>query len=424
MPHQPEANQIDLAHVNQILGQLSLQVRDLFEQKKFQEAEPVIQHVLKIVPQHPIALMNLATVHLRLNHYAQAYDLFRHTEQLMGDQIDPFIYVGLTETCYFLNQQDEMRHYGQLAIQFRKKCVASCDSLPIPTTKPPRFNPQQASENIISYSLFGALPRYCEVAISNVQLAKEIYPEWTCRFYVDDSVPQNIIDRLTQHGAQIVDMRDSKLLGFFWRFLVIEDPTVKRFLIRDADSLLGYRERSAVDEWIASDKWFHVMRDFYSHTELILAGMWGGCTGVFTQLSEQMGQFIAVHTQNIQRELDQEYLRQCIWPTIQHSLLSHDSQQFDVEAKAFPPPQQLTEHEKRDFHIGANEGAHVLLVHIQHTPAETVTWILRDQQHQEICRYDVKTNYALNFHLILPYVYAQKIKQQEWYIESFAKTHH
>lgn len=409
----------DLAQLNQVLRQLSLQVRDLFEQKKFREAQPIILQVLEIVPQHPIALMNLATVNLRLQHYAEAYRLFQQAKSVMGDDIQPFVYYGLTETCHFLNQQNDARYYGQLTIEMKKKLVASCASVAIPATAPPVFNPHQATENIISYSLFGDQPRYCEVAILNVQLAKEIYPEWTCRFYVDESVPQHVIRRFIEQGAQVVRVQSSKLLGFFWRFLVIADPTVKRFLIRDADSLLGYRERAAVDEWLHSDAWFHVMRDFYPHCELILAGMWGGCTGVFSNIHAQMITFIESHQQNIQRALDQDYLGQCIWPTISQSLLSHDSQQYDVDAVEFPTPQQLTAHEQRPFHIGANEGAHIVDLQLHHQPSEKVTWVLRNEQHQEICRYDVKTCYAMNIQLILPHDYATKIRNQVWYVESF-----
>ena len=37
------------------------------------------------------------------------------------------------------------------------------------------------------------------------------------------------------------------------------------------------RERDAVDEWIASNKTFHIMRDHIWHDGIeILAGMWGG----------------------------------------------------------------------------------------------------------------------------------------------------
>jgi hypothetical protein len=70
-----------LKQLNQVLGKLSLQVRDLFERKQFQQAELIIQQVLSIVPNHPIALMNLATVNLRLQRYRNYMDFPQYYAQ-------------------------------------------------------------------------------------------------------------------------------------------------------------------------------------------------------------------------------------------------------------------------------------------------------------------------------------------------------
>ena len=42
---------------------------------------------------------------------------------------------------------------------------------------------------IVSFSLYGDAPLYCEGALRNVELAKSIYPGWRCRFYIDGTVP-------------------------------------------------------------------------------------------------------------------------------------------------------------------------------------------------------------------------------------------
>ena len=53
------------------------------------------------------------------------------------------------------------------------------------------------------------------------------------------------------------------------------DNTVDIFLSRDLDSSLSTREKSAVDEWLNSDKLFHAIRDHPSHNGVLLAGLWG-----------------------------------------------------------------------------------------------------------------------------------------------------
>jgi hypothetical protein len=88
-------------------------------------------------------------------------------------------------------------------------------------------------KKVISFGLYGAAPKYTFGALRNVELAKIFYPGWVCRFYSDKSVPQPVIDRLKEEGAEVV-LVDTLGLGggiggMFWRFLVADDPTVGSF---------------------------------------------------------------------------------------------------------------------------------------------------------------------------------------------------
>jgi len=60
-----------------------------------------------------------------------------------------------------------------------------------------------------------------------------------------------------------------------WRFEAIDYTNVEIMLSRDTDSRFLLREKLAVDEWLNSDKIFHIMRDHPYHTELIMGGMFG-----------------------------------------------------------------------------------------------------------------------------------------------------
>ncbi|MGN5799524.1 tetratricopeptide repeat protein, partial [Acinetobacter baumannii] len=77
-----------------------------------------------------------------------------------------------------------------------------------------------------AFSLFGSNPRYCETSMLNTKLAQVIYAEWTCRFYVDESVPELVQLRLQANGAQVVHVSrtQKQLSGLFWRFLVMDEP--------------------------------------------------------------------------------------------------------------------------------------------------------------------------------------------------------
>src|SRR5262249_49951752 len=131
------------------------------------------------------------------------------------------------------------------------------------------------------------------------------------------------------HHADVVRMPNANCNfgGLFWRFLVADDPSVDRYIIRDADSVVNTQERVAVDLWIESSRHFHVMRDWCSHTEPILAGMWGGVRGALPRLDTMIQEFVTDITQRISigRIIDQVFLRTKIWPIVRKSVLQHDS---------------------------------------------------------------------------------------------------
>ncbi len=108
----------------------------------------------------------------------------------------------------------------------------------------------------------------------------------------------------------------------FWRFLVINEPGVDRFLVRDADSVFSEKERRAVDQWLASDKYFHIMRDHYVQTDLIQAGMWGGVANIFPPLNQLLEKFQVATPSKM---IDQLFANQFLWPTVKQSVLIHDS---------------------------------------------------------------------------------------------------
>ncbi len=277
-------------------------------------------------------------------------------------------------------------------------------------------------ENIIAFSLFGANPRYCETSILNTKLAQEIYPEWTCRFYVDESVPELVQQRLQANGAQVVHVSPTQkqLSGLFWRFLVMDDPVVKRFLVRDADSIVSYREKAAVDAWLKSDQWFHLMRDSYSHTELILAGMWGGCTGIFHNIEAHIRDYVATGRYPDNRVIDQHYLRYCIWPTLKQSVLVHDSQQFDENSADFPVYDLTSmQNDQDNFHVGMDNGSPIVTTAVNHPTAEKVYWILFDENHDEVCRYDAIVSKSRNIEVNLPHAFAKKIQLQQWKLQVY-----
>jgi hypothetical protein len=223
-----------------------------------------------------------------------------------------------------LGQYDQAREFGLRALQMRSAARkgTSFDARAIPL---PPFRTDSPSRNIISISLWGSHERYLSPAVLNVQLAPHIYPGWRCRFWVDKTVPERVLDELKRHGADLVVMqRANNYDGTFWRFLVADDPQVDRYLVRDADAVINVRERVAVDAWIASGRHFHVMRDWWTHSEPMLAGLWGGVGRALPPLAPKIEEFIAQRAY-MARGMDQQFLRNEVWPYARESALAHDS---------------------------------------------------------------------------------------------------
>jgi hypothetical protein len=128
----------------------------------------------------------------------------------------------------------------------------------------------------ISFSLWGDNKVYTYGMIENVLLAREIYPGWTVRVHYNDTVPECIVTWLKQQdNVESVHHPGTvkKASNTLWRFEdLFSSDTV---IVRDSDSRLNTREKAAVDEWLTSDKDFHIMRDHQHHTVPIAAGMFG-----------------------------------------------------------------------------------------------------------------------------------------------------
>ncbi|EQB5548662.1 tetratricopeptide repeat protein [Acinetobacter baumannii] len=412
---------INPAEMNKILNQHFNAFKQAAAQGDYVKAYQHVKKAVSLVPGHPGALSDLAYTELRLRRYDDAYQHYMQAIKASGSNVNTNLYDGLTEVCHHLNKKEEKIKFGRLAISTKKELTKNEPTLNIPTHKPVPFSPNP-QENIIAFSLFGANPRYCETSILNTKLAQEIYPEWTCRFYVDESVPELVQQRLQANGAQVVHVSPTQkqLSGLFWRFLVMDDPVVKRFLVRDADSIVSYREKAAVDAWLKSDQWFHLMRDSYSHTELILAGMWGGCTGIFHNIEAHIRDYVATGRYPDNRVIDQHYLRYCIWPTLKQSVLVHDSQQFDENSTDFPVYDLTSmQNDQDNFHVGMDNGSPVVTTAVNHPTAEKVYWILFDENHDEVCRYDAIVSKSRNIEVNLPPAFAKKIQLQQWKLQVY-----
>ena len=154
--------------------------------------------------------------------------------------------------------------------------------------------------------------------------ARTAYPGWTCRFYVDTAVPRPCIAYLRDNGADLRNMEDEYPgVGLFQRFIVMNDRTVGRFLVRDCDARLSSAEADLVKQWIDSDYPFHVMRDHILHNELMIGCIWAGRTDCGIDIVDLMRRYFKSGPDATYGE-DQRMLGLMLWPLIRNRCLVHD----------------------------------------------------------------------------------------------------
>jgi hypothetical protein len=198
-------------------------------------------------------------------------------------------------------------------------------------------------KKIISYSLWGNKKKYLIGALENARLAQEIYPDWISRFYIDLSITENLILQLLEFkNIEIIKKSEyANWSAMFWRFLPAIDPNIDIMISRDIDSRLSLREKNAVDEWLDSDKDFHIMRDHPYHNTAILGGMWGIRNNLFNKLNIS----IDIPDNNNFWQVDQNFLREYVYPKVIKYSFIHDSYNLMNEKNTYKFPTKRTNFE-------------------------------------------------------------------------------
>ncbi|PZX62267.1 hypothetical protein [Hydrotalea sandarakina] len=188
----------------------------------------------------------------------------------------------------------------------------------------------KTKKRVVSYSLYGSKPMYLLGAIENIKTAAWLFPDFICRFYVDDTVPATFLEQIKQYkNVEVIDMTGSNLPKMTWRFLPADDSNVELFLSRDADSRLSTREKWIIEDWMQHGKQFLLIKDhpvFYKGF-LMMGGLWG-MKNLFPYGMEQMIRNWWQQYPQAGLEIyndDQHFLSSVIYPAILDELSYYDN---------------------------------------------------------------------------------------------------
>jgi hypothetical protein len=183
------------------------------------------------------------------------------------------------------------------------------------------------SKKIISYSLYGQNRIYLDGAMINAKDKLSTYgPEWETWIYVYEDVPKDYVDELQQYADRIIPIKKDFYIkhGMFWRFLPIFDKEVEYLIVRDLDSRTTQKEVLCVNDWLKSNKQFHIIRDGITHQMPFMGCSFGFKNPLpfdFQTLLDKNKHFWNNNAYN----RDQLFLAHCIYPLTVNNRMVHDS---------------------------------------------------------------------------------------------------
>ncbi len=361
----------------------------------YDSALKIVKPVLSVFPHNPGVLHDTALCYLRLGDLDRCIKLEKKALSVEPDRLSS--YDALAEAYGRKEDSERCRYYGRMALEVRDALHGANPQRLIARAQ------EHGGLKVLSFSLYGSNPRYIETGYMNIEMQQRLLPDWRCRFYVDDSVADYHLTRYEDAGAEIILVRGDVAAwpGTMWRFLALDDPQVGRILCRDADSLISSREVGLVREWEESRLPFHLIRDYITHTELILAGLWGAVSGYLPLVEPMITDYLSKQ-ESFGRFTDQEFLRNIIWKYIKQHHLAHD-RMFGFMSDSTPADNVDPE----GLHIGANEST--TSISFPARGAREVCWQLRTSTEEVVCTYTSQSS-GDQIVVSLPRLYIDKIR--------------
>jgi tetratricopeptide (TPR) repeat protein len=305
-----------------------------FQKRDWAPALVLIEQLVGERPDNALLQRSLIATLSNMKRFDEA--IVRATRYVESHGENLMVLDALKVAHFYTDRVDEAIRYGQRGLTLRDQ-ESLQTLLPFALSEP--AGPPQGAD-VISYSLWGPAPFYAYGAMINLVQSRAIYPGWSCRFYIDATVPKPCAAFLRDNGADVRMIEDEYPgVGLFQRFLVMNDRSVGRFLVRDCDARLSQAEAALVAQWIDSGKPFHVMRDHALHNELMIGCLWAGRTDCGIDIVELMRRYFTFGP-TAKYGHDQRMLGLMLWPLIRKHCLVHDKYyRLDgVETLPLPDP--------------------------------------------------------------------------------------
>jgi hypothetical protein len=182
--------------------------------------------------------------------------------------------------------------------------------------------------NVFSFCLYGPRnARYYRPLLENIQIVAQYFPDWKVYIYTGADVDSEYV-KVLQSYSNVV-LRPTGIVGepnMIRRFLAIDEPDVDVMMVRDADSLIHWRDRWTIYRFLEQKDYVaHTIRDHRCHASRIMGGLWGIRKSSGIVISNEYVEYQKNPT-NLGVAHDQNFLGSQLYPKIKDRLWVHYSE--------------------------------------------------------------------------------------------------
>jgi hypothetical protein len=192
---------------------------------------------------------------------------------------------------------------------------------------------------VFSFSLYGDKDMYTLGMIKNAEEIGKRFPQASVWIYIADDVPANIKKRLAEFkNVKLIPVTTkAESLGMFDRFLAIDGEEIEVMFVRDADSRVYDRDAACIEDFLASDKALHIIRDHKEHLTPVLGGTWGLRRKFLLSPMSELIKKWRTENNHIGKGNDQFFLTKYIYSLYKDNALIHDRYSFYEPQSALTP---------------------------------------------------------------------------------------
>jgi hypothetical protein len=171
----------------------------------------------------------------------------------------------------------------------------------------------------------------------------------------------NLFDNIDVCDVSTIPFDHKKILNLSYieaplrKLLPLADDFVDIFINRNMKYCLIEREVAAVNNWLQSNKLFHIMRDHPSHEYGIVSGMWGYFNAHNRTLSQHLVKYVIdkyISEWYYSDSTDQNFLDTFIWPIAYKNATVHDS--YNCKSFGWSLPFPIKRNDKNCY-VGQNK---------------------------------------------------------------------